>query len=201
MTRLATPAAAVLAGLAASAAAAAQDLEESPTVEALLACRDIADDAERAACLDTQVAAFADAVDSGRLVIVERERVTAVERDSFGISLPSLPGLSGIFARGDGESETVEVQDDGVELVRDRSGEIDELRHLPVDSVRRTRRGDLVVTLENGQVWRQLDSTRIPVPRGSRLDGLTAEIRRASLGSFMMTLSHNPRAFRARRDD
>ena len=58
-----------------SALANAQDAgsTQSPTVDALLECRVQTSDAERLACLDAQLSAFASAVDSGQLVIIERQ--------------------------------------------------------------------------------------------------------------------------------
>jgi len=62
-------------------------------------------------------------------------------------------------------------------------------------------RGKLRVTLANGQVWAQTDSTRLPTisDRDVR-NGLTAEIESGLMGAHFMSLSSNTRRrFRAER--
>ncbi|WP_203293188.1 hypothetical protein [Maricaulis parjimensis] len=63
-------------------------------VDNVLACRAIADIEARLACFDQTSAALETARSTGDILIVEREAVENVERDSFGFSLPSLPSLS-----------------------------------------------------------------------------------------------------------
>ena len=46
--------------------------------------------------------------------------------------------------------------------------------------------GKLRLTMENGQVWRQVDTTRL---RNVGQGPWTAEIKKAALGSFMLTLN------------
>jgi len=189
-------------------------------VEALFACQQVADTAARAACFDAAVSDFKTALDGGEIAIIERRAVREVERDGFGLSLPSLSGIQQVFRR-DGvdegeqtaqaESEVqarrspelaepeVETFEDGSRAEYRDDGRLDRISGAPVASVRDTRDG-IVVTLENGQVWRQTDGTRVlPVRRRHLEAGLTAEIERGMLGSYFMTLSHDGRRMRAER--
>jgi hypothetical protein len=183
------------------------DETQSETVDAMLACRSVDDDAQRLACLDAQLAELSQAIDSGRLVIVERSAIRAVERDGFGISLPSVSSLGSLFARSSDEAadearsveERTEVQEDGSEVIYAPGGGIEQMRGLPVRSVTTNRAGDLVVTLENGQVWVQSDTTRVRAPRRNEMDGLSASVEDGALSSFFMELSHTSRRFRVRR--
>jgi hypothetical protein len=63
-------------------------------VDAVLECRDIADIEARLACFDSTSARLAQARDGGELVTVTRADVEAIEGDSFGFNMPSLPRFS-----------------------------------------------------------------------------------------------------------
>ena len=104
---------ALAAALALIPAAHAQPVDNDETVDALLACRDIAEESQRLACLDAGMADFAAAIEEGRLQVVERDAIRAIERESFGLSMPSVAGLGAMFrgggeARGEAETETLE---------------------------------------------------------------------------------------------
>ena len=62
-------------------------------VDGILSCRGIAETAARLACFDSAAARLAGDRDSGELMTVTRSDVAAVEGDSFGFSMPSLPRL------------------------------------------------------------------------------------------------------------
>lgn len=195
--------AALLTGLTICAPAGAQagNGTDSATVQALLACRDIAEPQPRATCMETRLNEFAAALDEGRLVVVESGRIRAVERDSFGISLPSMAALSDIFSRSEGgrnapESETLE---DGTTVVYRAGGGVEEMRAVPVRSVETDPFGKVLVTLDNGQVWVQTDDTRVRRVRGRHMDGLTADIRSGLFGATSMELSHSGPSFKVER--
>lgn len=151
--------------------------EPTASTEAVYACVGLEDDAERLACYDSAVGRLQQAEEAGELTTVSREDIEEVRRDSFGFSLPSLPRLA----------------------LPSLNGEDDELDRITV-AVARVRPdvyGKAIVTLENGQVWRQTDSTLVPEVRHGADE---AEIRKAAFGSFKMKLD-NGRSFRARREE
>ena len=57
---------------------------------------------------------------------------------------------------------------------------------LAVSALTEGADGKLRLTMENGQVWRQVDTTRL---RNVGQGPWTAEIKKAALGSFMLTLN------------
>jgi hypothetical protein len=183
--------------------AAAQEPQSVREVDAMTACRAIADAAERAACYDASVGAFTEALESGELALVERRAVREVEREGFGLPLPSLEGIASVFSRSGGRADdtaqaarepSVETLEDGATAEYDRSGRLGAVRGAPVRSVEYNNRGRMVIELENGQVWLQTDSDRVMTVRDRHFErGLTAEIERGLLGSFSMKLSHSPR--------
>ncbi|MCW8127903.1 hypothetical protein [Microbulbifer halophilus] len=63
-----------------------------------------------------------------------------------------------------------------------------------VDRIREAAYGKLVITLDNGQVWRQNDSTRVNWNEGD-----TVMVERALFGSFMMKKEGGARSMRVKR--
>ena len=197
--------AAAIAMLGASAPSLAQDAQSEPdTLNRLLACRSLSDDAARLACQDEQLAVLAQATESGRIVVVERRALREVERASFGLNLPSVGRLGGILRRNDaGEAAAVaevETLEDGSTATYDASGALESLVGVPVSDVS-LRNGMLRVTLGNGQIWAQTDSTRLPrISNRALRDGVTADIETGVLGAHFLRLSNHPsRRFRAER--
>jgi hypothetical protein len=157
---------------------AAQAQEPAAPPEALTdvyACAATADDAARLACYDSAVGRLRAAEEEGRVVAVDREQVAILERDSFGFSLPSLGSL--LPRRHDASPPAA-------------------LERIELRIARITRRADgrHHIVMENGQTWAQIEPQSV-----SNLEvGDTITIRRASLGSFMLSPQHGA-AHRVRR--
>lgn len=237
--------------LAASPASA----QSGDPVDAVLACRTIADIEARLACFDTASGALEAARNSGQIATITRDDVEAMEGDSFGFRMPSLPRLRMPFfersarvrshdalndvattsvADSSSPAETsssaqtapasqspapspsapaqttaptqapvqsasaAPAEPPSVEIVeRDDDGNVDRVR-MNVERIRTVGYNTLVFHMENGQVWRQTDDQRLRIPRNR--DGLYAEIRRASLGSYLLRLNGQGRAVVVRRD-
>ncbi|MAP93409.1 MAG: hypothetical protein CMK07_00510, partial [Ponticaulis sp.] len=108
-----------------------------------------------------------------------------VQKDAFGFSMPSLPKFSLPSLGGD---------DDGVK--KNDDGEIDELT-LAIANISEGAYGKVVIEFENGQVWRQSDTTSVRISRKRPPE--SAVIKRAGLGSFLIRLSTGER-FKAKRE-
>src|SRR5213075_1285252 len=78
-----------------------------PQVNALLACRAVADGAERLTCYDKAAAGISEAVAKKDIVVYDREAVRKTKRGLFGFSVSGL----GIF--GDDNDEVEVKQIDG----------------------------------------------------------------------------------------
>ena len=142
-------------------------------LQKLLDCRKLTDNAQRLACFDAAAAAMDQAEAKGDIVVVNREQARKVRRQAFGFALPSLS----LFERGEKPEEINTIQ-------------------AKVAAVRQNSAGKWVIRLEDGAVWTQVDTNEInPDPHV----GEEVEIRRASLGSYMLVLPHH-RSFRAHRD-
>lgn len=159
--------------LVGAAPALAQDQGRPEIVDRLVACRAIADAAQRLSCFDTGVAALDAAERAGDVVVVDREQVRETRRQLFGFSLPSMP----VFSR-----------NEQVEQVENMTTTLSSARRLPD--------GKMLFTLENGSVWRQIDFDRY---NGSTRTGGAVNIRRAALGSYLLSVN-DARSVRVSRD-
>lgn len=136
-----------------------------PQVTGMLACRQISDGAARLACFDRAAEGLEQAITRRDVVVVDREAVRSTRRSLFGFAVPNL----GLF--GGSEKEDIK-QLDGV-----------------VASTSGNRDGGYVLTLRDGSSWSQLDDRPLAVaPRA----GDKVLVTRASLGSYMLSVSRQP---------
>ncbi|MEQ8406472.1 MAG: hypothetical protein RKE49_15355 [Oceanicaulis sp.] len=67
-------------------------------LDPILACRSIGEDAERLACFDAAASALGGEDEAGEIVVVRREQIEQVERESFGFSVPGMSSLAEAMA-------------------------------------------------------------------------------------------------------
>jgi len=169
----------LISGLVAIAAAsvlsgqAAPAQERPETLTRLLDCRAVADSSARLACYDAAAGALDIAERQGEVVVIDRAGVAETRRQLFGFEMPTLPRLFGP-AGAIAEIDSIETTLQSAALV----GE-----------------GRWVFRLEDGGVWRQIDSERV---RFQNRPGQPVRVRKASLGSFLLTVGDS-RAVRVRR--
>lgn len=148
----------------ATGAAAQQTPQSAAASDRVLACRSIADAGERLACYDAAAAAFAQAQESGQVVVMDVEDVREARRGLFGLNL-QLPSLA-IFGAGDDSEQITE-------------------RDYVIRSVRQAADGDWIFTMEDETVWMQNDGNLSRRPRA----GDTAHVTRRALGSYSMNVN------------
>lgn len=175
---LALAAVAVLACAAPAAAAEDRAPAEPELYQKMVACKDIADPAERLACYDRQVTAFDSATKNRDIVIADREEVRKTRRGLFGFTAPigRLLGLGG-----DGEKD---AKDEAIERLETK-----------VARVGKTADGGWRLTFEEAGTWEQIDT------RGwvmSPKIGQGAVISRGALGSYLVSVD-GQRAIKMRR--
>ena len=156
------------------AAPARSAQERAKELQQLIDCRKLADGTQRLACFDQAAAALDQAEAKGDVVVVDREQARKVRRQAFGFTLPSIS----LFERGEKAEDIASA--DG-----------------KIASARKALSGKWEVKLEDGGTWIQVDLTDIPIdPK----PGQTVKIKRASMGSYMMTIG-NQRAVKVRREE
>jgi len=148
---------------------------ESP-LTGLYTCAEISDNMARLACYDQVAGKLKTAEENKELVAIDSKAAKKIKREAFGFNIPSLPKL-GLPKIGSGEKIDALVAD--------------------VESVKNIRR-KYVITLKNGQVWKETGGYLNYVPKGN----LTATIKPKSMGSYMISLSNGKtttRGLRVRR--
>jgi hypothetical protein len=152
----------LLAAAAATAQAEPPAKGRAAALQGLLDCRKVTEDTARLACYDSAAGVMDQAEAKGDIVVVDREQARTVRRQGFGFSLPSLS----IFDRGEKPEDLSRVA-------------------VKILAASRDGNGKWAITVEGDQVWRQIDPGDFSVdPRA----GMTANIRRASLGSYIMSV-------------
>jgi hypothetical protein len=188
-------------------APAAHAQPDNSPLAPLFECSEIASDIERLACLDGAVAALRGETDSGAVIAVEREQIEAAEEATYGLSIPgfrlpnaprlSMPNLSG-DAADLAEADSASAGN-ARNVVRTDDGLIERIEYMAIADIRESLRDKVVVELQNGQIWTQIDNVRVLHPRNWADEGTTASIRSAALGSYMMRIDGSSRWFRVRR--
>jgi hypothetical protein len=157
-----------------SARAAKRAPTTAPAVQAVVDCRKIEDSAQRLSCYDAAADALNKAQTSGDLVTLDREQRTAVRRQAFGFSLPSL-SMFDAGEKGEGTDK------------------IDEA----LASARQDAQGRWTFVMQDGAIWRQIDDEFLSRDPHS---GSVVVISRAMMGSFMLSVDKQP-GVRVHRDN
>lgn len=177
---------------AALGSASAQDPPASQpatpgVLDQVYACAGVAEENQRLACYDGAVGRLREAQNTGNIVAVDRAQAEEVDRDAFGFSLPSLARLFGGGSENASASSTSAARPPAFERV-------DEMQ-LEIARVAMRRDGTAAFTMTNGQVWSQIDNES---PRNVRTGGQVT-VRRASMGSYLMSVEAGGPALRVRR--
>ena len=151
----------------------------------LYACKTITDAAARLECYDLNTGAVESAQETGELITIDKAEARKIRKESFGFNIPSLPQL-GLFKR----SETSKNSD--VSKNKDF-----EAISANIKSAKKSATGRHTFTLDNGQVWAQTQSARVPTIRKKRT--YTMKIRRAAMGSYIGIINDTGAGIRLKR--
>jgi hypothetical protein len=150
-----------------------EETKRAVPVQQLYDCRAIADADQRLACFDRTVAALEVAEAKREVTIADKETVKKTRRGLFGFSLPRI----GLFGGDDDAEEIKEIE-------------------AVVKSASIDRSGKYRIVMEDGAVWQQIDTTRLPrEPK----PGQKVKIRVAAMGSYFANVD-GQRAIRMKRD-
>lgn len=195
---------ATLASLAAfTVAAASPALAGKPldrAVESAIACRTVEGAQERLACFDRAAEGLAGAKgETARQVAAAKEDRKRNERDSFGLT-------GAVIAKGDAEPDSeseVDSKEFGVEDVPElrRAREEDRVNEVAAQavSIQYVRGGRVTLELDNGQVWRQLDSDSTYLPGAKKDRTYSVTLKRAAMGSYRARIEELDKSIRVRR--
>lgn len=147
--------------------------DRAAALKDVAACRSISVETARLACYDEAVARLDSAEQTGDIVVMDRAQVRNANRQLFGFQFTN-PFAARLGGTAEPEVEAIETT---------------------LISATATVDGKWLFRLADGSEWRQVDSDSV---RFLNRAGVQVRIRRAALGSFMMTLDRS-RAVRVRR--
>lgn len=148
-----------------------KDARSNALLQALSACRAIADGAGRLDCYDKAGAQLAEAVDKEELVVLDRQEIGETRRSLFGFSVPNIPLFRGESGGDTGKLETV------------------------IAGASPLEGGKWQIRLEDGATW-QTSETRIGLSDPRR--GQKIVIQRGALGNYFLRID-GQRGIRGRR--
>jgi len=180
-TRAASHTARIALLTAAMACATVSNAEQHP----LSACRGIADDATRLACYDS-MADQANVLADQATATADQTSMPANAEPAAAAPAPSAPSAEDFFGRDARQSEDIALRSAGTQPAEDI--------YARVAGTRVNANGKLTLELDNGQVWTQVDSSRLRIK-----DGEEVRIRRAVFNSFLLSRVQGGTAIRVRR--
>lgn len=156
--------------LAAVLTAGIAQAQEGPLTK-VYACAEIGAASERLACYDAAIAGLKSAEASGGVAVVSPEQVVEAEKQAFGL----------------GPATLADVARNAAPAAAPKMEAPDTLQVTITSAVKRPG-GGLRFTMDNGQVWEEIDTSL------GRVTGLPAkaEIRKGAFGSFMLKIGDKP---------
>lgn len=190
--------AATVAAAAANPALAGKSLDKA--VESAIACRTIVGAQERLACFDAAAEGLAGATgEAQRQIAAAKEAKKKKERDNFGLSGAEIAKAESDTKMSDGAASEEFGVEDVPELRRAKEEErLSEFAAKAI-SIDYGPGGRVTLTLDNGQVWRQLDSDSTYVPGVKKERAYAVTLKRAALGSYRARVEELDKSIRVRR--
>jgi len=132
------------------------------TMQRLLGCRSIQDNAQRLACFDRETTAVDQAIAKKDIVLIDKVRATAAKRSLFGFSVPDFGGLFG--------------------------GSEDEVKEIAstVTTYSHNVYTGWIIRLADGSEWAQTDDAQLGLPPRK---GDKVVVHRGSFGAFFLRLN------------
>jgi len=155
----------------------------------LYECANITVDSERLACFDSKVSNIRKLEENKEFIAIDKATAKSLKKESFGFNLPSIPKLGKLFKSENKSGENSEANfsedSDRVSLILTKANQY---------AYQKMR-----FYFDNGQVWDQVNSESVRIPKGKDGKPNIAKIRKAAFGSYLMTISGNNRSIRVRR--
>ncbi len=183
------------------AAAFAQSSEDQAIRQAI-ACREINDDLERLRCLDAATESLS-AMRTAREEAVTEQKQN--DRENFGLaSVGQAKTDDSKNNDSTAKLSAVEIEEDfGAEAIPDVVLEKEEKRlksiTAKVTKIDFNPYGQVTLTLENGQIWRQVDSDGKKLRLRGKNRTYTASVKRGAVGSYRLTIKELKRSISVRR--
>lgn len=150
--------------IAPTMASAEMQEDKTRTVDELIACRAVRDDAGRLACFDRATEKLAGARASGELMVMDRKVVVARKQQRFGLTTPTGEMFGGGAA--------------------DQATEVRQLDSKVVAVIPAKAYGRYDIQLANGSVWQTAETMSFPPKTGAEVT-----IKEGALGSYRLSVA------------
>lgn len=148
-----------------------KDARSNALIQALSACRAVADEKARLDCFDRASATLAEAVAKKELVVLDQQEIRETRRSLFGFSVPNIP-----LFRGEGGGDTGQLE-------------------TTIAGASSLGSGKWQIRLEDGAIWQTNESwLGLADPR----PGQKIVIKRGTLGNYFLRIN-GQRGVRGRR--
>ena len=153
---------AALAAAGAPARPKPRDAGSNALIQALSACRAVADEKARLDCYDKASTRLAEAVEKRELVVLDRQEINQTRRSLFGFSVPNIP------------------------LFRGESGEQESKIETTIAGASSLGSGKWQIRLEDGAIW-QTNESRLNL--ADPKPGQKIVIQRGTLGNYFLRIN------------
>lgn len=151
--------------------------QEGP-LQKVYACAGVENADERLACYDSAVDLLKEAEAAGGVAVVTSEQLVEAEKQAFGLRQPSFVDV----ARATAPATATPEEPDSIAA--------------KISAVAERADGRLRFILDNGQVWEQVERSRLSRTPAA---GTPAEVKKAMIGSYMLSIEGLGRSMRVRR--
>lgn len=185
-----------IAALFVCAPASAADARGDAAAE-MLACASVRGDKARLDCFEKALPGLREAFPEAAEIAerrAEEARLAAREQARQEFGLPAAPD-DALFEEKEFGAEHLPQE---AKADDDDDDDVDSIE-AGVADIGRSYNGKIIVFLDNGQVWRQIDADKSTPYIRSNIEGMTARVKRGFLGSYFIRLSGTHEAFKSRR--
>ena len=174
--------------------------DQEAAIDRALECMKISDDAERLQCMDIATEALSVTRIVREEAIAKKEEA---ERENFGLSNVQKEAQKEASIISEAPKAEDKVDDFGSESVPEKRKQKEKKRLQKIVSkvvelkVNRFRK--ITLTLDNGQVWRQINSDDKIIPINDKKKLYTATVKRSIMGNYRLTLNDGRQVIRVRR--
>jgi len=158
----------------------AQDSSTLDPLSNVKKCVKVQIDSSRLACFDAAVGELSGAVDTGEVLIIDKEIIEQSKKENFGLVNQDKSDIDTVF-----EKKNVSAKTENSNLIVN-----------PIMKVEKNARKRAIFYLENGQVWEQTQSGYVYVNKKKQN---IAHIKKAALGGFKLRINDKGTLIRVRR--
>jgi hypothetical protein len=174
--------------------------ERDDAVANVIACGSVRGDKARLRCFEAASPALSQAFPAAVTAAqarIEAARIAAKDeaKEEFGLSPEDARADDPFEEKAFGAEDLPRIATSDED---DDAGDVQSIE-AAVSDIGKSVTGRIIVILDNGQVWRQIDGDKATPYIRKKVDGVKATVKRGALGSYWVRIEGTRTAFKARR--